>query len=221
MSAVVLQNEPGSTSCGPRRGVEHVTWAGNSHGAGSSPVSPAVAAVTGVPLAGADLHAWIALRRVSFTSTGHARYQQLRGTPGRSGLPVPDPQFPTPKTPAGRRASCPAPLPAPDGQPDPHHPGAGIGQLRWARSPERRLHLLHPTEVIHATEGHGTAVCGHPVTAQGLTITSGPPGALCLTCLALATSPTSDPRPGITTPGGSLMPTTPATRAQQRPGSIR
>jgi hypothetical protein len=58
------------------------------------------------------------LRRVSLTATGHTHYAQLTTTPGRVRLSVPEPPFP-PKTPAGRWSSCPDPLIAPGGQPDP------------------------------------------------------------------------------------------------------
>ena len=77
-------------------------------------------------------------RRVSLTSARYARCEQLRGAPQRVGLLVPDPQFPAPKTPAGRRSSCPAPLPAPGGQPDPRDPGGS------AASAEADVDALNP-----------------------------------------------------------------------------
>lgn len=62
---------------------------------------------------------------------------------------------------------------------------------------EERLHLLSPADVLVATtQGQAQALCGDGLAAQGLTITSGPPRALCMTCLAAATSHTS--RPGLT-----------------------
>ncbi len=50
-----------------------------------------------------------------------------RGTPRPTDRPVPAPQFPT-TTPAGRRLSSPAPLPAPGGQPD---PSPDVPTARW------------------------------------------------------------------------------------------
>ncbi len=121
------------------------------------------------------------------------------------GVPVGAPQFGNPpdsgrppaetapggrpdtKTPAGRRSSSPAPLPAPGGQPDPSYQAgkSSVGQLRWAHCPnDRRLHLLQPTDVIAATEGHAEALCGRALPAEGLTLTHGSSGALCLTCIA-------------------------------------
>lgn len=61
------------------------------------------------------------LRRITRTTAGQARYTQLLAARETScaGVRVPDPQF-THKIPAGRRSSsCPAPLRAPGGQPDP------------------------------------------------------------------------------------------------------
>ncbi|MGH4009894.1 MAG: hypothetical protein ACRDTH_17375 [Pseudonocardiaceae bacterium] len=67
------------------------------------------------------------LRRVRLTSSGYARHEQLRGVSQQSGLPVPDPRISTLKIPAGRRSSCPPPLPAPGGQPDPRNPDGDAG----------------------------------------------------------------------------------------------
>lgn len=41
--------------------------------------------------------------QVTLTTAGHIRYTQLLGTQRRADRPVPDPQFPTAKAPAGRR----------------------------------------------------------------------------------------------------------------------
>jgi DNA-binding transcriptional ArsR family regulator len=71
------------------------------------------------------------LRRVSLTETGHAQYAQLAATPRRVTLSVPEPQFP-PKTPAGRRSSCPDP-PYCSWRP------AGSRQRHGRRSPPRGL----------------------------------------------------------------------------------
>ena len=108
-------------------------------------------------------------------------------------LRVPDPLFAT-TIPAGRRFSCPVPLP-PGGQPDPRCSGAGsrVRQLlRWARCPDDgRLHLLPLAEVLCAAAGgHARALCGQRVPAESLTITSGLSWALCMTCI------TSMPNPG-------------------------
>lgn len=118
------------------------------------------------------------LRRVTLAN---ARSAPPRDTPRRVGLPVAEPVFPT-KTPAGRRSSISAPVPAPGGQPDPGPRAriSSIEQLRWARCPdEGRLHLLAPGDVRRATaDGHARAVCGRPVPAAGLTIANGPSMAL-------------------------------------------
>lgn len=58
------------------------------------------------------------VRRVSLTKTGHAHYAQLTAMSRRATRLVPEPQF-LHKTPADRRSSCPDPLTAPGGQPDP------------------------------------------------------------------------------------------------------
>jgi hypothetical protein len=47
------------------------------------------------------------------------------------------------------------------------------------------LHLLALAAVpLATTQGHAPALCGYPIPAQGLTITSGPLGKLCTACLA-------------------------------------
>ena len=107
------------------------------------------------------------LRRVSLTSARYARCEQLRGASQRAGLPVPDPQIPTPKTPAGRRLSCcPAPLPAPGGQPDPHAPGGSIGSAgadvdvldpglcRGCQQRQTAPHSAHASLPIHSPGAH-------------------------------------------------------------------
>ncbi|MGH3899290.1 MAG: hypothetical protein ACRDTA_13825 [Pseudonocardiaceae bacterium] len=138
-------------------------------------------------------------RRVTLAAAGQAQDSQRSGLLQRMGLRVPDPQFPT-KIPAGRRSS--RPVPAPGGQPDPN-PQTGnssVGPPRWARCPEQgRLHLLRSADVIAATnQGHARAVCGRPIPAEGLTITGGPSGALCMACALGATSsmPACGPRGG-------------------------
>ncbi len=111
-------------------------------------------------------------------------------TPGA--LRVPDPRFPT-KIPAGRRSSTSTVPPAPGGQPDtnPHTENSSVGPLRWARCPEQgRLHLLHPDDVIAATnQGQARAICKRLIPAEGITITNGPSAALCMGCVLDATSP--------------------------------
>jgi hypothetical protein len=106
-------------------------------------------------------------------------------------LRIPEPQFPT-KTPAGRQPSPPTPVRVPVGQPDRSEQAGrpGVDQLRWARCPDDgRLHLLQPAGVdLAAASGHGQAVCGHRVPAQGLTINGVPSGALCMACVIGATS---------------------------------
>lgn len=141
-------------------------------------------------------------RRVSLTTAGHARYEQLRGTPRPSGLRVPAPQFPT-RTAGRKRLSGPGPL-AP---PAVSEPDAGcaagessVGPLRWARCPDGRLHLLQPADVVvAATGGQAEALCGRSLPAEGLTLTHGSAEALCLTCLA-GTGPREE-RPQPEAPG--------------------
>ncbi len=103
----------------------------------------------------------------------------------RALLSVSAPQFPRAKFPAGRRSSMPE---SPGGQPDSSSAAAGssVAWLRWARGlDQRRLHLLVPAAVLLATvAGHALAVCGHPIPAEGLTLTSGGSRALCTACLA-------------------------------------
>jgi hypothetical protein len=124
---------------------------------------------------------------------------QLRGTPHVTDLRIPDPQF-SRKTPAHRRSSCPAPLAAPGGQPNPSqwYGASSVEQLRWARCPDDgRLHLLQPAHVSFAVAGrHAQTVCGQWMAAEGLTINSGPSGTLCMTCVidASAQMPAAGPR---------------------------
>jgi hypothetical protein len=107
----------------------------------------------------------------------------------QAGLQVPEPLFAT-TTPAGRRASCPTPLPPASGQPDPPCPGEGSGVrrlLRWVRCPDDDdcLHLLAPTEIPPTTtQDHARALCGQRVGAEDLTLTSGLSWALCARCVA-------------------------------------
>jgi hypothetical protein len=114
------------------------------------------------------------LRRISLTSAGYARREQLRGASQRAGLPAPDPQFPTPKTPAGRRSSCPAPLPAPGGQPDPRHPGRSTGSAgadvhvldpdlgRGRQQRQTAPHSAHASQPIHPPGAHLHPQLRHP-----------------------------------------------------------
>ncbi|MGH3800637.1 MAG: hypothetical protein ACRDTD_10970 [Pseudonocardiaceae bacterium] len=56
--------------------------------------------------------------------------------------------------------------------------------------------MLQPADVIVAThQGHAPAVCGRRIPAEGLTITHGPSGALCMTCVIGATCPMPEPGP--------------------------
>ncbi|MDQ1527542.1 MAG: hypothetical protein QOG18_2155, partial [Microbacteriaceae bacterium] len=87
------------------------------------------------------------------------------------------------------------------GQPDPNLQIQELPcrQPRWARcTQEGRLpHLLQPAEVIAATtQGHAAAVRVRRIPAEGLTITSGPSGALCMACVlrAISAMPGPDPR---------------------------
>lgn len=138
------------------------------------------------------------VRRVTVTDAGYTHYValcQIHNPPATvavSTLRIPDPQFPT-KIPAGRRSSCSEPLPAPGGQPDPHHQSgrSSSGQLRWARCPDDgRLHLLQPGTAVAATTtgGHAQALCGQELAPEGLTITSSA-GPLCMTCIAAIVPP--------------------------------
>ena len=130
--------------------------------------------------------------RVTLAVTGQAPDPQRSGTPQCASLQVPDPQFPT-RIPAGRRSSAPVPPPAPGGQPDPNPQigNSSVALPRWVRCSEQgHLHLLRSADVIAATnQGHARSVCGRPIPTEGLTITSGPLGALCMACLGGATSP--------------------------------
>jgi hypothetical protein len=90
-----------------------------------------------------DPDSW-GLRRVFPADARLSRYVALRGTSGRAGLQVPDPQFPN-KTPAGHRSSCPVFPSAPGGQPDPtpRAEAPSVEQLRGARCPDdERVQLL-------------------------------------------------------------------------------
>jgi len=134
----------------------------------------------------------------------HTRCKRLPGTPHPTDLPVPAPLFPN-KTPAGRQLSSPAPHPAPGGQPDPRPPAgeSSDAPLRWARCPEEgRLHLLRPAEIVIAvTSGWAEALCGRALAAQGLALSHGVAGALCLACLAEAGPHPQPTQPVLTTPG--------------------
>jgi len=81
----------------------------------------------GALLALANEDPW-GLRRVSLTETERTWSAQLTAPPRRVTLSVPESPSPR-KTPAGRRSSCPDPLIAPGGQPDPRN----AEQSQWAR----------------------------------------------------------------------------------------
>lgn len=91
---------------------------------------------------------------------------------------------------------CPASLPIAGGQadPSPRPSRSSVEQLRWVRCPDdKHLHLLHPADEATIDAGdHAPAVCGQRISADGLTITRDPSGALCMTCVVGATSPPSD-----------------------------
>lgn len=148
-------------------------------------------------LALTDKDPW-GLRRITLTAAEQARDMQLRDTAHRAGTR----SSVQPQDFGCRRSnSCPAPLPAPGGQPDPspRPSGSSVEQLRWVRClDDKHLHLLHPADVLVVAGGHAPAVCGQRISAEGLTITRGPSGALCMTCVVGATSPDARPRPGGT-----------------------
>jgi hypothetical protein len=146
--------------------------------------------------------------RVDLTDAGHTEDGQLRATPGRAAVwVVPDPQFPA-KTPADHQSSTPASTP--DGQPGSSpQPGKSSGErLRWARCrDDRYLHLLALADVITAAaEGHAQVLCGRWLPAEDLTITHGPPGTLCLSCLAGVSTPSADPDPKVGPPARWTQP---------------
>lgn len=101
----------------------------------------------------------------------------MNGDPERCG--VPSPWF---ARPAGRVSSSPAPR----GQPDP----PATGPPRWVFCPvDGQLHLMAPVVVTTAArEGHGSALCGRLISADGLTL-NGRSGPLCISCLAVGTAP--------------------------------
>jgi hypothetical protein len=111
------------------------------------------------------------LRQLTLTDTGWARYAQLRGTPHRLELQVPDPQFPT-KTPAGRRSS--RPVPAPSGQPD-STLRAGSASIEQRRRGRRHDALLIDAPgdglAVRAVSQRGSACAGEhaslPVRSPG------------------------------------------------------
>ncbi|MGH3899716.1 MAG: hypothetical protein ACRDTA_16025 [Pseudonocardiaceae bacterium] len=75
-------------------------------------------------------------------------------------------------------------------------------QLRWTRcTDDGRLHLLPPAQIRLATAGHhARALCGQRIPADGLTITHGPPGALCTACIIGIPAEIPDPDPSGTAP---------------------
>jgi hypothetical protein len=121
-------------------------------------------------------------------------------------------QFPA-KPPAGRQSSTPASTPGsqPDHSPEPGTSGSSGGKLRWARGrDDGRLLLLAPTNVVTLTAGdHAQALCGCWLAMEGLIITHGLPGTLCLGCLTGV--------PG-TDPGLEVGPLSNAVRARQSSG---
>jgi hypothetical protein len=122
--------------------------------------------------------------------------------------PVARPQFLT-RIPAGRHSSTAVPPSAPGGQPDPspRAEGSGAGPLRWARcSDERRLHLLARANIGAAAGGDAQALCGHWLPAEALTITHGPPEALCLDCVTEIHATSTHPHLRAGSPGSSTDP---------------
>jgi hypothetical protein len=146
--------------------------------------------ITSLQVLKAPLPGWSAppvMQRISQRSTAMVTVADTQGL-----LSVPDPQFPRAgfprvRFPASRRSSMPEPPFVPGGQPDPRCLGAGSGvtRLRWACGLDQRLlHLPAPGAVLLViTAGHAQAVCGHPIPAQGLTLTSGRAQTLCTACL--------------------------------------
>jgi hypothetical protein len=99
-------------------------------------------------------------------------------------IAVPPPRLAR-KFPVDRQPSFPVPV---GDQPAFHHP-ATVPPPRWVRCPvDHQLHLLAPAGVIAAgIKGHGHALCGRLIPADGLTI-DGPSGSLCISCLAAGTA---------------------------------
>ncbi len=87
------------------RGPAGVTWTGQSGGFPTTDhLAGAFDELTAAGLLALDEPDPHGLRRVTLTTAGHTRYEQLvRGTPRPPGLPVPAPQFPAIKTPARER----------------------------------------------------------------------------------------------------------------------
>ncbi|MGH3883833.1 MAG: hypothetical protein ACRDSG_05835 [Pseudonocardiaceae bacterium] len=74
-------------------------------------------------------------------------------------------------------------------------------QLRWTRCPEDGgLHLLQPAQIRLAAAGDARALCGRRIPADGLTITHGPVGALCMACVCEIPPEMPDPGPGGSAP---------------------
>jgi hypothetical protein len=130
----------------------------------------------------------LSLRWITLTTARRPRYTQpvsARETSRCPGVQVPDPQFPH-KTPAGRRSSVPASLPAPGGQPEsnPEARESGAGQLRWARCLyDGRLHLLEPADVATTTGNPAQALHRRTLPAESLIIVGRSPGTLCMACV--------------------------------------
>lgn len=119
------------------------------------------------------------LRRTGLTEAGRVRYRELCRKQRQRGpnLLVPPPQFvTTPKTPAGRRSSA----PAPGGWPDP----PVVPLMRWARPGEDELmHALDPVEVERApARGCAQTLCGNTLPPDVATADH-PAGELCLPCM--------------------------------------
>jgi hypothetical protein len=99
---------------------------------------------------------------------------------------VPDPQFSASTTPTRHRLrpiSGPGPLAVSGGTLDFHRrTGSSVGPLRWARCPDDGcLHLLQLADVT--TADHARALWGRFLPVEGLTLTHGSSGALCMTCI--------------------------------------
>lgn len=76
---------------------------------------------------------------------------------------------------------------------------SGVGALRWGRCPnDGCLHLLQSAAVAAAiTAGHTRALCGRPLSVEGLTLIHGSAGALCMPCITGIISPPAKTRADV------------------------